>query len=132
MKILIDADALVALAKEDDSNHKKAVKIAQRLKKETLYVTALTIPEAATVLSYRVSQEAAQKFLKEARQKKLIELPLTTQASVLADEIFLKQTKKGTSWIDCLNVAIAKIHNLAGIFSFDRFYQKFGLLIDVG
>lgn len=132
MKILVDADALVALVKEDDSNYKKAVKIAQRLKKETLYVTPLTIPEATTVLSYRVSQEAAQKFLKEARQRKLIELPLTTQTSILADEIFLKQRKKGTSWIDCLNVAMAKIHNLARIFSFDRFYKEFGLLIESG
>lgn len=126
MKILVDADALVALAKEDDANHRKAVKIAQRLKKETLYVTPLTIPEAATVLSYRVSQKAAQRFLKEARQRRLIELPMMTQASLLADEIFLKQNKKGTSWIDCLNVAMAQIHNLEGIFSFDRFYQKFG------
>lgn len=132
MKILVDADALVALAKEDDSNHKKAVKIARRLRKQTLFITPLTIPEAATVLSYRVSQKAAQRFLKEARQRKLIELPLTTQISLLADEIFLKQKKKGTSWIDCLNVAMSQIHNLDRIFSFDLFYRKFALLRRAG
>jgi predicted nucleic acid-binding protein len=131
MKILVDADALVALAKDDDTNHNRAVKIAKALKRETLYVTPLTIPEAATVLSYRVSQKSAQQFLKETRQRRLIELPLMTQASLLADEIFLKQNKKGISWIDCLNVAMIKIHNLDGIFSFDSFYQKFGLLTSI-
>jgi len=125
MKILVDADALVALAKEDDSNHQKAIKIAQRLKKETLCITPLTIPEAATVLSYRVSQKAARQFLKEAKERRLIELSLTPLLVQLTDEIFLKQKKKGTSWIDCLNVTTIKTHHLDGIFSFDKFYSKF-------
>jgi len=125
MKVLVDADALVALAKEDDTNHSKAVKIAQRLQKTSLYITPLTIPEAATVLSYRVSQKAAQEFLKEARKRKLIEIPLTVSLSCLADEIFLKQSKKGTSWVDCLNVATLQSNQLDSIFSFDKFYQKF-------
>lgn len=127
MKILVDADALVALAKEDDTNHTKAVKIAKSLKKETLYITPLTIPEAATVLSYRLSQKAAKQFLKEARQRKLVELSLTPQVCLLADEIFLKQEGRGTSWIDCLNVAVVYSHHLEGIFSFDKFYSKFNL-----
>jgi len=127
MKILVDADALIALAKEDDVNHAKAVKIAQSLQKETLYVTPLTIPEAVTVVSYRLSQKTASQFLKEARLRKLVELSLTSQVCFLADEIFLKQERRKTSWIDCLNVAMIKIHHLDGIFSFDKFYAKLGL-----
>lgn len=127
MKILVDADALVALAKEDDSHHQKAIKIASSLKTANLYVTTLTIPEATTVLSYRVSQKAAKKFLKEARQRQLIELKITSQISRLVDEIFLKQRKKGTSWIDCLNVAMVEKHKLQGIFSFDKFYKNFNI-----
>lgn len=125
MKILVDADALVALAKEDDTNHQKAVKIAQNLQKATLYITSLTIPEATTVLSYCVSQKAAREFLKEARKRNLVEIPLTASFSQLADEIFLQQGRKRTSWIDCLNVAVIQTHQLDGIFSFDKFYQKF-------
>lgn len=129
MKIFVDADALVALAKEDDTNHQKAIKIASSLKKVSLYVSPFTIPEAATVLSYRVSQKAAKQFLKEARKRKLIELKITSQVSRLADEIFLKQRKKGTSWIDCLNVAMIKTYKLQGIFSFDKFYKKLGITL---
>lgn len=126
MKILVDANALVALAKEDDTNHQKAIKVATSLKRATLYVSPFTIPEAATVLSYRVSQKAAKEFLKEARKRKLVELKITPQISQLADEIFLKQRKKGISWIDCLNVALIKTYKLSGIFSFDKFYKKAG------
>ena len=124
MRILVDADALVALAKKDDTNYQRAVKITSLLKKAALYVTPFTIPEATTVLSYRVSQIAAKQFLKEARKRKLIELKITSQISHLADEIFLKQRKKGTSWIDCLNAAMIKNYNLQGIFSFDKFYKR--------
>jgi len=126
-KILVDADALVALAKPDDSNHKKALKIAKKIKHSALFITPFTIPEAATVISYRVSQKAAKTFLKAARERNLVELSLTTQAVKSADEIFLSQKRKGTSWIDCLNVTMVKIHSLDGIFSFDKFYSRVGI-----
>lgn len=129
MKILVDADALVALAKVDDTNHQKAVRIASLLKKASFYITPFTIPEAATVLSYRVSHKAAKEFLKEARQRRLIELKLTPQVTQKTDEIFLKQRRKRTSWIDCLNVAMIKIQDLQGIFSFDKFYKRLGITL---
>jgi len=38
-------------------------------------------------------------------------------------EMFLKQTKKGCSFVDCANLAVIKAYNLDGILSFDKFYQ---------
>src|SRR3990167_4212746 len=96
-KFLVDADSLVALAKEDDSNHKKALQIARISSGVSLYTTPFTIPEATTVLSYKISQEAAKQFLRQARQRKLIELKLTAQITQLADAVFLQQNPKGTS-----------------------------------
>ena len=126
-KILVDADALVALAKVDDSNHKKALKIAKKLKKDTLFITPLTIPETATVISYRVSHNSAKVFLLDARKRNLVELPLNLSEVNAADSIFLAQKRKGISWIDCLNVALIKINSFDGIFSFDKFYPKQGI-----
>jgi len=127
MKILIDADALVALAKTDDSNHQQAIKISQKLRKAFFYITPFTIPEAATVLAYKVSQKQAVRFLKNARERQLIAVNPEPEIYALADRIFCGQQKKGTSWIDCLNVAVVKKMNLEAIFSFDRFYRKFGI-----
>ncbi len=128
-KILVDADALVALAKNDDSNHQKALTISKELINDKLFITPFTVPEAVTVLSYKVNQTIAKRFLNEVRKRKLIELDYNAQVENMADEIFLSQDKKGSSWIDCLNVAMVKINELDGVFSFDRFYEKQGLRV---
>jgi len=128
MRLLVDTDFLIALIKEDDKNHSKAISKLKGLKEALIFVTPFTIPETATVLSYKVSQKSAKKFLREARRK-FVELPLNEEIIALADKIFLTQNKKGISWIDCLNAAIVKYYKFEGILSFDKFYSKVGIKI---
>ena len=121
MRILVDADFLVALAKGDDSNHKKAVALAEKLAGSFFFITQFTIPEATTVLSYKVSQDSAKSFLNETRKMNLIELPFAQNLSESTDSIFNSSNKKGTSWVDCLNIAYVKNFQLDGILSFDKY-----------
>lgn len=67
MRFLADSDFLIALAKEDDTNHAIATTKAEQYRLASIFVTPFVIPEAATVLSYRVSHEAARQFLEGAR-----------------------------------------------------------------
>ena len=127
MNILADADFLVALAKEDDINHERALKTIEALGGASIFVTPFTIPEAATVLSYKVSHVAAKKFLASARNRNFVELPLNQELVQKADDLFLSVQKKGTSWIDCLNVGFTYLYRLDGILSFDKFYQRVGV-----
>lgn len=127
MRVLADADFLVALAKEDDSNHKKALAKLAELEDVAIFITPFAISEAATVLSYKVSQNAAKEFLLSLRQKNFIELPLEKIVSDEADKIFLSRKEKGISWIDCFNAAAVKSYRLVGILSFDKFYKKVGI-----
>lgn len=129
MKLLVDADFFVALAKEDDANHQAALKKTNKLQDTALFVTPFAIPEASTVLSYKASHNAAKNFLKAARAKNFFELPLSQSIADEADEIFISQKSKGISWIDCCNVAVARIHGLDAVLSFDKFYRKFGLVL---
>lgn len=129
MKLLVDADFFVALVKVDDANHRVALAKTKELQNATLFVTTFAIPEAATVLSYKVSQSASKNFLKTVREKNFFELPFNQNITDEADAIFLSQKAKGVSWIDCCNVAVVRIHALDAILSFDKFYRKFGLLI---
>jgi predicted nucleic acid-binding protein len=126
MQLLIDTDFLIALIKEDDKNHLRSVNKLRGLKDALIFITPFTIPETVTVLSYKVSQKSAQKFLRETREK-FIELPLNEEVVALTDKIFLTQNKKGISWIDCLNVAIVKYYKLEGILSYDKFYSRVGI-----
>ena len=127
MRVLVDADFLIALAKEDDSNHNNALVKSEELKSAVVFITQFTIPEAVTVLSYKVSQSASKKFLEYLRGKDFTELPLDHMICNEADKIFYSRREKGISWIDCLNVAMAKTHQLDGILSFDKFYKKAGI-----
>lgn len=93
MNILVDTDALIAIAKDDDSNHQKAINILKTLKDESLYISPLTIPEATTVLSYRLSQKDACLFLEDVRKKNLQIIPLDKELENLADKVFSSQKK---------------------------------------
>lgn len=122
--ILIDADALIALAKIDDLNHQKAIHTGQRYQDHEICITPFTIPEVVTVLSHKVSQAAAKKYLKESQILQWQLLDLTQNIVNDTHELFMAQTKKGTSWVDCLNCIMVKTYRLDGIFSFDRFYRR--------
>ena len=128
--ILIDADALVALAKVDDSNHKKAISISKNLQMRGVFwlFSPFTIAESTTVLSHKVSQRSAKDFLRAIRELDIPVLSLKEEDIPLVDTWFLKQEKKGTSYFDCYNMAILQKHKdlLLGIFSFDKIYSHNG------
>lgn len=131
--ILLDADALIALAKQDDSNHQRAVKINDELQKRgvSYMLSPFTVAEAATVLSYKVSHQAAKKFLKQIRSIDIPVFDLKEQQIKLADLWFNKQSKKGVSYFDCFNMALLERYKkqIEAIFSFDSIYKKNGFKI---
>lgn len=128
LDVLVDADALVALVKNDDPNHQKALKISESLQRKgcTWYVSPFTIGEVVTVISYKMSQTTAKSVLKELRKLDLNELLLKNEHTSLVDHWFFKQAKKGTSYFDCYNMALMERYKkqLNVIFSFDNVYKR--------
>lgn len=133
LDILLDADALIALAKQDDSNHERAVKINDELQKRgvSYMLSPFTVAEAATVLSYKVSHQAAKKFLKQIRELDIPAFDLKEEQIKLAESWFNKQSKKGISYFDCYNMALLERYKkqIEAIFSFDSIYKKNGFKI---
>lgn len=131
--VLVDADALVALAKTNDSNHEKAVKLSGALQKigATCYLSPFTVAEAATVLSYKASHKDAKKFLTQIRKLDIPTLELSERHKNLPDNWFFKQNKKGTSYFDCYNMALLERYKkqLVAIFSFDSVYKRNGFTL---
>ena len=130
LDILVDADALVALVKADDSNHKKALAISETLQKKgcTWYISPFTIGEVVTVISHKIGQSAAKNVLKELRKQNLNTLTLKDEYTHLVDDWFNKQSKKGTSYFDCYNMALLDRYKrqIDAIFSFDEVYKRNG------
>ena len=130
LDILVDADALVALVKDNEQNHKRALSISEALQKRgcTWYVSPFTIGEVVTVISHKVNQATAKKVLKELRKQNLNLLTLKDEYLYLVDKWFNKQIKKGTSYFDCYNMALLERYKkqLNAIFSFDGVYKRNG------
>lgn len=131
--VLVDADALVALAKVDDSNHKKATSLATKFQRigVSYCFSPFTVAEAATVISYKTTHQSAIEFLKEIRKMDISVLPLPEKYKELPDDWFLKQKKKGTSYFDCYNMALLERYKkqLVAIFSFDSVYKSNGFTL---
>ena len=125
----MDADAFFALYVSSDLLHQGAKEIfTQFLKsKARLYTTNLVLQEVETVISYRLGQKSAKDFLKRFNKINIEMVFVNKVLTAKAWLIFKKQTKRGTSFIDCANLAIAQELKIDKIFSFDKFYQRVGL-----
>lgn len=125
-KIVLDSNVLVALYKLDDSTHQQAKEITRRLHEQgdTFVVLNLIVQESATVISMKVGQEEAKDFYQKRDRVIDREIALDDALEDQAWKIFLRQLKKGTSFIDCANLAFIEKYKLDGILSFDKFYPK--------
>lgn len=126
MRILVDADALVGIFAAHDPHHKHSTASLKYLRKmgSEVLVLNLVLQEVATVLSHKIGQKVAVKFLDEVKKLGLQMVWIDEEIERNAWEIFRRQTKKGTSFVDCANMAIVGHYKLDGIFSFDRFYPE--------
>jgi len=126
MKYLIDSDFLFGLFVVHDPHHKKTTSLLKSLvgKEHELVVSSLVVQETATVLSRKDNQSTAIFFLSELSKMPVEILHIGEDDEDSGWEIFKKQTKKGTSFVDCANLAIVEKYKFDGILSFDKFYPK--------
>ncbi|MBL7159521.1 PIN domain-containing protein [Candidatus Microgenomates bacterium] len=131
MRILLDSDTLFALYVASDIHHHKARQIFQELlnKEKELLVTNLVVQETATVISYRFGQKQAIDFINRFNKIDIEQVFVDRKLTIKAWEIFLKQKKKGTSYIDCANIVVYKELKILSIFSFDQVYKRMGLKV---
>jgi len=126
--VFIDSDALIALYKKDDPHHKKALKISQKIEKDSLlaFTSWDVIDEVTTKLSFYTTKKNALFFLKETL-KSSVQIIFTDPQTVFKSLAFFeRQTSKRVSLTDCTNMAIAQSKGIETFFSFDKHYVKNG------
>lgn len=128
LTIFVDSDAFVALAKKDDSNHERAKQIFLKLQdKPVTFVTSnYVFSEVVTILSQRVDHKTAVEYIGSMKSEDCMFIieridPETEEAAI---EIFIEQTSKNVSFVDCTNIAFIREKHVDGIFSFDDDYKK--------
>ncbi|MBI4035158.1 MAG: type II toxin-antitoxin system VapC family toxin [Candidatus Chisholmbacteria bacterium] len=124
-KALLDANVLVGIVRDKDALHEKAVDLVERLKGEyEFWALNLVIQEVATVVSMRDGMGAAKIFYRGYKNMVDVEISLDEELENLSWKVFVGQEKKGTSFVDCANLAVIERYKLDGILTFDEFYPK--------
>ena len=128
-KVLIDSDAFIAWLLPDDVLHKEATQLFDRLDKEHVqaFSTSVVIGETMTVLSHRIGQALASQFYAQIQRANLPIIFIEPKLHDAALILFLAQTKKGMSYVDCANAVVDQHLGVKDIFSFDGFYKRLGL-----
>ncbi len=126
-KILCDADFVISLFIDIDSNHAKATNIFERYNFEDFIILNITLYEVATVLSRILPQNEAIEALKLVRSR--FDNPINFNPKWDNEVYNLYNTfeKKNISFFDCACMIYAKKVK-AKIACFDKFYDE-GMLV---
>lgn len=125
-KVIIDSNVFIAVFLLEDSLHSRATQLVSELKRTgvVFYTINLVLQESATVLSMRKGMTSARTFYASVHDFVDQTVPFDESVEKESWKIFLSQTKKGTSFIDCAILATARHYCIDKIVSFDRFYPK--------
>lgn len=123
-QVLIDSDVFVGLLHIPDAHHRRVKKIFAKMEKKNIsfVTTSYVVMEVATVLSHKSGQNIARKFLSIIGEIPVIHI--SKDLYELGLDIFSGQTRKGSSVVDCTNVAVMKQLGIKQIFSFDKIYVR--------
>jgi predicted nucleic acid-binding protein len=126
LKILVDSDFLIANYKIDDSSHSKSKKLAKKLKSEghRFYCLNIVVQESTTVISKKMGMNDVRKFYSGLENFVDIFIIMDEKLESHTWRLFLKQTKKGSSFVDCANLTTLNEYKLDKIASFDKAYPK--------
>ena len=127
--VVVDADAIVAQAYPNDSNHERAVEISNNLNNlgaQVIY-PASAILEATTVLQARLNSGATAygtALVFSDPNVQIAEVNQKTLTNALGN--FSPTTSKKNTLFDCVVMAVADENDANAIFSFDKFYKSKG------
>ena len=127
-RVFIDTNIFVALRDKNDSNHKRAVQILERLiKADVIFFTSSdVIGETLTVISRKLGKTQAVKFLKEV-EGMAREIFVDENLHRISRNFFTEVRSKTISFVDCSNVVVMKNSKIKTIFSFDEDFKKMGV-----
>lgn len=132
MTVVVDTDALLALADVHDAHHAHAQELTHKLiEKDAVIVLApTTLSEFALLCAKRIGIGVAKRLVQGMLEDYTV-FELDYALLVEASQLYDKQTSLAESLFDCVVMAVARKIKADAIFSFDKGYVKNGFtLID--
>lgn len=127
-KLLVDADAFIALNDGTDANHSQALILWKVVSSKDfqLVTSDPALGEAITVISQNTKLKIAIDFAEATLATNIEIVEVDAKLRKQALNIFKKQTSKNSRFTDCVNMAIMRQEKFDTIFSFDEYYKKNG------
>jgi len=127
--VIVDADAIVAQAYPDDSNHGRAIAISNKLNDlgaRVIYPSSAVL-EAITVLQGKLNSGATAYGTAVVFSDPDVQVAEVSQKTLTdALNYFSPTTSKKNTLFDCVVMAVADENKANAIFSFDKIYEKKG------
>ena len=128
--VIGDADSLIALVNNEDSNHQRAKRIVQGLaeKEYAIVYPNTAILEAITALTRKLNlRDKAELVARQSLEGGfgVAWVDEEIQKEALHFQLNNSGSKKNTVF-DCLVVSCAKKISAVGIFSYDKWYSRLG------
>lgn len=129
LKVVGDADVLVALIYKDDQLHSLATELSRKLLENQAHVVfpVTAITEAATTLQRKLSiPDLAAYLLEQYRQGEFLVEFINQKDLDNAVGLFRPKGSKHNTIFDAVVASVAGRLDVDAIFSFDNWYQKQG------
>lgn len=129
LKVIVDADAIIAQLNSNDRHHQTAIKISQSLNKMNARVI---YPSTAIAESNAYMQRVLNSTASAYGTAVVFTSPGVQVAEVSGETLkhalkyFSPTSSKKNTLFDCIVAAVAEDNNADAIFSFDRFYKRNG------
>lgn len=129
-KILIDTDALVALASSSDSGHDWAQNVRKKIWgwKCVIYLSSFSFGEVVTVSSQKLGLKVAWELAEKMNTGGYVIVEVDKELRSRGLEWFKKQTTKNARFTDCVNMALMEEVDIKWVFSRDELYRKNGFM----
>lgn len=127
--IFVDASAWIAVANENDNNHKAAVEVYPHLLADyqRLVTTNLVVVETYIALRHELGHRAALAFLENVRTSPRIERVFSTPAlEQEAEAILRRYADQDFSYTDAVSFALMKARGIKEAFTFDKHFSVLG------
>lgn len=125
-QVLVDSDFWIGLYRQQDPHHHSCTQTLKQLVRQHKQpvTTNLVVGETMTVLSHKVSQDLAREFYKDIHSSNIPIYFVDESLDQTAKKLFISLDKKGTSYVDCTNVAVMRAYGFSQILAYDGVYHK--------
>ena len=129
--IVTDSSALVSLISQTDSNHKKAIANATRIKnaKKAILIPGEVLAETINILGKKFGHDSAVVSADELLGSKEYKIANTLDVTRLNAFNKFKTQPASVSFTDCIVMAFADEYETREIFGFDDAFRKNGYIM---